>query len=432
MFLSIFIACALVCVVFCVVFARRKKVEEPVVVEYWTHEDKTREALENRLITQFMADNPGIVVHRVVHGSAEQVELIPRAFAAGNGPDLFNLPIENEYPFIAQGVVSPVDWKSAGFSSLSSLEETYIDGVFDGVRKDGNIYGLPLEYTNWCLYINKKAFREAGLDAEKDYPRTWEDVVSLSEKLVVSDGSALKKRGFDFRYPYYLNFLVPMVEQLGGNLVGEDGRTALPGEDAWVSVLSFMRQWGPNGLNLGSPTYQNARYSFMGDDATASMALSGLYQESRMAEQYPDFYDSGDWMVVPFPQFAQAVRNVSSCTYAHYFMVNASSDEKVRSGAWKLVGYLLSHGEEYLTSASLLQPTKALFASSVLRKMPYSSVFIDDLSKSQLIYAGPKSSEIQDLLAVAVESVMLGDENPEKAYVTLKAGVQELLDEGAK
>lgn len=400
-----------------------------MTIEYWTHEDSSRTRLEEKLIASFMEEHPSITIVRKTFSSSSITDLIPRAFAAGKGPDLFNLQLESEFPMITKGYVAPVDWKSAGYSSLGALRDTYIDGVLDCVTRDGNVYGMPLEYTNWCLYLNKKAFSDVGLDAGKDYPRTWEDIVSLSQKLVVRDGNALKERGFDFRYPYYLNFLVPMVEQKGGALLSEDGKTGIIGEDAWISVLSFMRDWGPNGNNLGSPTYQNARYAFMGKDATCAMALSGLYQERRMASNYPDFYDSREWMVVPFPTFRDAVDDVSSCVYAHFLMVNAASGEKERKAAWMLVGFLLSHGDEYLSQTGLVQPTKEMISSPILNQIPYGQVFLNDLKKSHLVYYGERSAEIQNLLATAVESVMLGGVSPEKAYVTLKTSVQELLDE---
>ena len=55
---------------------------------------------------------------------------------------------------------------------------------------------------------------------------------------------------------------VPMVEQLGGQLISDDGKTAIVNDAAWIKFLDYMREWGPNGRNLGSPTYKNARKPF--------------------------------------------------------------------------------------------------------------------------------------------------------------------------
>lgn len=413
-------------------FAARnvREASQSITVVYWTHEDDARTALEQRLIEQFEKLYPDIRIQRKVKTTSEMLDLIPRAYAAGKGPDMFNLPLEAIGPLLAKGYVAPLDPRAVGYASLDELRATYIDGVFDPVTLSGALYGMPLEYTNWCLYLNKQRFAEAGLDAEKEYPRTWEDVVRLSQKMVQREASVLKRRGFDFRYPYYLNFLVPMVEQLGGSLLSEDGREAIVGEDAWEELLTFMQQWGPNGMNLGSPTYLNARFCFAGKDATSAMALSGIYQQRRTAKAESEFFLKGDWMVVPFPQFEHAVSHVSACTYAHYLMVSSGSSARVREAAWTFIGFILRHCEEYLAETGLLMPTKRMLDSPSLEVVPYHQVFINDMKTSKPAYSGPVSSAMQDLIARAVESVMLEGVDPNKAYATLKSAAQELLDEG--
>jgi len=111
-------------------------------------------------------------------------------------------------------------------------------------------------------------------------------------------------------------------------------------------------------------------------------------------------------------------------------MVNADSDPAVQKATWKLIGFLLSHGEDYLTrGGNLIQPTKALLASDTLKNMPYSEVFINDMARANMVYYGSDSAEIQTQIRNAVESVMLSGESPQKALATLRSAVQEIIDE---
>jgi multiple sugar transport system substrate-binding protein len=112
--------------------------------------------------------------------------------------------------------------------------------------------------------------------------------------------------------------MVPMVEQLGGSLFSEDGTEAIVGEEGWIGWLTYMQKWGPNGENLGSPTYKNARKLFNSNNNDISMATTGLYQQARINHDNPDFYNSDDWMVVPYPKFENAVKDVAACYYCHY------------------------------------------------------------------------------------------------------------------
>ncbi|OQY35318.1 MAG: ABC transporter substrate-binding protein [Spirochaetaceae bacterium 4572_59] len=403
--------------------------EGPITITFWTHEDPNRTEIENRYIAEFEATHPNITIERVTQSSTKIQELILTAFAANQGPDIFNMSIEDEFAYIANGRVASVDAEAAGYSDIEALSDAYAPGSLDPVTVDGKIYGLPLELTNWSIYINKKVFIDAGLDPEKDYPKTWEEMADVSEKLIIRDGDIITRRGFDFRYPYYLVSFVPMVEQLGGKLISDDGKTAIINDEAWLTFLKYMKEWGPNGRNLGSPTYKNARKLFNKDNNDIGMALTGLYQQGRIHADNAEFYDSGEWMVVPFPTFENAVNDVAACYYGHYYMVNSQKSDAQQKAAWEFVGYMLSHGEEYLQKVNIVQPTKTLMSSEAYTGMPYSSVFAKDLERGHVVYFGEESAKLQELIKGAVESVMLSGVSPEKALATLRAEAQEMLED---
>ena len=412
-----------------ILFPSCVKKQENVVIEFWTHEDANRQKLEDRYISEFTENHPNVTVNVTRQSSSKLIELLQTAFAAGKGPTMFNTIINEEYPYIAAGRVAPVNYKAAGYKNADAVTAAYADHMLDPVTVNGQVYGLPLELTNWCVYLNKKIFREAGFDPEKDAPKTWEDVMSISQKLALRDGDILKRRGFDFRYGYYLETLVPLAEQLGGQLISDDGKEAIVGKDAWIAVLSYLKQWGPKGLNLGSPTYKNAHSLFNADNNDVTMCLSGLYQEARIRNQNPNFYDSGDWMIIPYPKFQNAVKDVAACYYGHYYMVNADATKAEQEASWQLIAYMLGHGEEYLSEVNIVQPTLALLNSKTFKDMPYSEVFANDLNRAHIVYYGAASASIQSALKTALQNVMLGDASPETVYEQLKKTVQDLIDE---
>ncbi len=400
-----------------------------VELTFWTHEDPNRTEIENRYIKEFEKANPGVTVKRVTSPSKKMAEKILTAFAANRGPDMFNLEIEDEYAYIVNRRLAPIDFEAAGYSSVKAIYDAYLPGVLDSATFEGKLYGLPLELTNWCIYINDRIFRDAGLDPAKDYPKTWEEMVEVSEKIVIRDGQIIKRRGFDFRYPYHLVSTVPMVEQLGGKLVSDDGKKAIINDEAWIKFLTFMREWGPNGRNLGSPTYTNARKLFNKDKNDVAMCLSGLYQAGRIRKDNPEFYKSGEWRVVPFPVFKNAVKNVACNYYGHYYVVNAQKPKENQEMTWKLIGYMLGHPEEYLSRVGLIQPTEKLMKSETFKAMPYANVFKEDMERAHIVYYGENSAKIDDHIREAIESVMLAGASPEDALKKLRRRAQEALEE---
>ncbi|MGC9322603.1 MAG: extracellular solute-binding protein [Kosmotogaceae bacterium] len=400
-----------------------------IELEFWTHEDPNRTPLEERFIEEFQEMYPNVVIKRVTQSSTKIQELILTAFAANQGPDIFNMSIEDEFAYIVNGRVAPVSYEAAGFANKEDLLASYLPGTLDPVTYEGEVYGLPLEITNWCIFLNKKVFRDAGLDPEVDYPKTWEEMMEVSEKLTIREGEIITRRGFDFRYPYYLVAFMPLVEQMGGKLVSDDGKTAIINDEAWLNFLDYMAAWGPNGRNLGSPTYKNARSLFNMDNNDIGMCTSGLYQIARIKRDNPEFYDSSEFIIVPFPQFENAVNYVPAHFYGHYYMVNSQKPKENQEMAWKFISYMLSHAEEYLEEVAIIIPTNDLLESETFNNYPYSDVFISDLEKSTVVYFSESSAKIQSLIKEAVESVMLSGRSSQDALNTLRRKVQEVLDD---
>jgi multiple sugar transport system substrate-binding protein len=400
-----------------------------VEINFWTHEDANRMVIEKRYIAEFMAANPGLTVNYVTYPSSKIWEALTTAFAANQGPTIFNIVITSAVSFMDNGRVAPVDYKALGLKNAAALKAEYLPGMLDPVIRDGDIYGLPLEITNMCLYLNKKMYRDAGIDPDKNWPRTWEEVMAHSEKIVKRDGQIITRRGFDFRYDGYLTTFMPMVEQLGGALVSDDGKEVIVNDAAWLRVLQYLKDFGPGGKNLGSPTYTAARTQFDQNKDLVALSFSGLYQEARMKTANPAFYNSSDWMVIPFPQWKDAKKTVTANYSGHYYMVNVQSPEIGQYAAWVLLRYMLSHGDEYLDKVAIVQPSKALVDSPLYKGMPYSDVFTKDYEVSKIVYMGKLSARINTLLKEAFEGVMVGGVEPQAALDKLKKGARQAYDE---
>lgn len=399
-----------------------------IELTYWTHTDDNRTEIEDRYIAEFTEMYPNVKIKRVVNEGSKMGDLVLTAFSAQNAPDIFNLPIEQQYAYVQHHRVAPVNYKAAGYKGADDLKSQYLDGTFDAVTMDGEIYGLPLELTNWCIYINKKIFRDAGLDPEKDYPKTWEEMADISDKIAIREGDIIVRRGFDFRYPYYLVSVLPMIEQLGGKLLSDDGKKAIVNDEAWLKVLEYVRDWGPHGRNLGSPTYTSPRKIWNKDNNDMAMCLSGFYQQGRLRIDNPEFFESNEWMVVPFPVFEKAVNNVACSYYGHYMMVNAQTSKEKQEMAWKFIAYMLDHPMEYLMKVNIMQPRKDLLESEEFKELPYMDIFMGDMEKAHIVFLHENGYQFERFIKEAVESVMLSEVPPKEALDTLRERIQEVID----
>lgn len=407
---------------------------EPVTIEFWTHEDANRQALEEQYIAEFEATHPNVKINRSVYSSTKIPEIVMTAYASGSGPDIFNLQISHEYSYIINGLVAPVDYQAAGFKDAKAMAEHYMPGILDPVTVDGKIYGMPLEITNWVVYVDKNVFVDAGLDPVKDLPKTWEDILAIAPKIVKRDGDILTRRVIDFNYDLPIPQFQPMIEQLGGKFVSDDGKEAIVGKEGWVKFLTFMQQWGPNGLNYGSPTLTIARKLINKDNNDMAMAMAGLYQEPRIQKENPDYFNSDNWCLIPFPRFENAVEGSPNASFiAHYYMVNSEASAAKQKVCWEFISYMLSHHIDYLTKGgTIVQPVAGILDAPEMKALRDSDVVLSDLANSDCILYGDYSPEFEALLKAAITDVMIQGVSPEDAYAKLKKEAQAVLDEKRK
>lgn len=396
-----------------VIFSLSKREKKTIVLEYWTHEDDAREELENRLIAEFESNNKNIKIKRVTYPSSELINVVPAAFYSNNGPSLFSL-IQTSLPPLLEG--GYLDEYPHG---LEKAKNSYIRDVLDAAALNGSLYGLPMEYTSWVLYVNDDALSFIGINPDSSMLSTWEGIKEISEALVKSDDGVIVKRGFDFRYPYYLNFLIPMVNELGGGIEIVNGHYELKGESAWIQVFDFFKEWGPLYEGLGSPTYKNARTVF--PESGAAMMLSGLYHEERLQNDNVDF----KWSVHPFPTFKDGIDS-GGAKYLHYWSVNAKLSKKEKKAAWAFIEFLSEHANEYLEEVGLIMPKTELFETLSQHDIPYIDIFKSDLEKCSFIFTGKSSETLRALLEDAINEIMLKDLDSTKCVERLSSALRML------
>jgi len=410
-------------------FAGEKKGEaQKITLLYWTFEDPTLTTIEERFVQEFQNKYPDVTIKRSTYPSGENIEQkVLIAFAVGEGPDITNLEMRASFPYVIYGRVAPIDPEAVGYKSQEEIYNDYLEGTLNVVTHEGKLYGLPEQLGSYNLLLNKKYFREAGLNPEKDYPKTWEEMLEVAEKITIREGEIIMRRAFDFRYPQYLTSWLPMVQQLGGSFLSKDASRCVINSEAGLRVMQYMAEWGPNGRNFGSPTYANARKNFNKDDGSIAMCLTGLYQTARLKVENPAFYESGEWMFVPYPRFADAVSDNGCNYYSHFFMVNAEKPDYNQKSAWRFIGYMTKHPEEYMVESALIQPRKSLMKSDVFNKYPYADLFIQEIAKSYPVIHHMNALKFEELMKEAIQSVMLTGVDPKEALQRLEQKANEVM-----
>lgn len=363
-----------------------------VKVVYWAHNFEPRVALDEKYIAEFMEANPDIEVEYEVIPSDFDAKL-RTALASGQGPDLFAQWNGDMGTFYAEGAIVPVNAEALGMGSQQELMDYYVapENTLQGAIFDGQLYGIPNEVSIYACYVNKAHFEEVGLDAETDFPTTWEQMREVAEQLTVRDADGkLVRQGFDFDWGasvwMYLQWGA-MVRQLGGS---ELDLTTPEAEKAMQYWVDWATTWG-----LGGPAYWTSQSN---DFTSGQVSIKcGLGSWAK-----PLVEEAGiDYTVKKVPVWENAVNQNHFDIYAYFHMVNAQSAPEVQEAAWKLAWYLDSHPVDYMVNTGLLQPQKVLQESAEFQGIPYMDLFLEEMEVSMYSPRIPRFTEVADVLARA-------------------------------
>jgi multiple sugar transport system substrate-binding protein len=365
---------------------------EKIKVVYWAHNFEPRVELDQKYIAEFMEQNPDIEVEYEVIPSDFDAKL-RTALASGQGPDLFAQWNGDMGTFFAEEAIVPVSAEALGLASQEELMGQYVapENTLQGAIFDGKLYGIPNEVSIYACYANKKLFADAGLDAEVDFPTTWEQMRAISEQITVRDADGkLTQQGFDFDWGssvwMYLQWGA-MVRQLGGDELKPDSDEAEKALQYWVD---WATTWG-----LGGPAYWTSQTDDFNASRVAIKCGMGSWAKPLVEEA------GIDYTVKPVPIWENAVNQNHFDIYAYFHMVNARSAPEVQAAAWKLAYYLNSHPIDYMVNTGLLQPKIELSESQEFEDIPYMNVFLDSMAVSMYSPRVSRFIEVADVLARA-------------------------------
>jgi sn-glycerol 3-phosphate transport system substrate-binding protein len=136
----------------------------------------------------YMAQTPGVTINAVYSGSyADTTTRAITAARGGNPPQLAILLSVDMFAMIDEDIILPWD------DFIPEAErEAFLGGFYPSFMRNsqtgGQTWGIPFQRSTPVMYINRDAFRAAGLDPEAP-PATWDEMVEMGRQLTLRDGS---------------------------------------------------------------------------------------------------------------------------------------------------------------------------------------------------------------------------------------------------
>ena len=397
---------------------------ENVSIEIWWHEYGPFTAYVKELIEAYKKAHPNITINPTVASSTDMNQKLTVALAAGTGPDIMDADASYYVAYHAKGVLEPVDLDVFGVKTYQELMARYVSGGLASGTFDGKVYTLPYQGNSMSLFINNKLFASAGLDPQKDAPKTWTDLMALCPKLKKVEGRRTVRKAFEFPYHsprWQLQDLQPMTEQFGGKILSDDGKTAYLNSPETVKALIL---WRDVTKQCGEPkttknTASDPNQDFL--DGFTTMWITGPWATPQVRKS--DIQD--DFTVVGLPQVDPA--KPRTMVYGWAWGVNRNKPEKNKIVAWDFIKFMLSKPEEWLAKAGFVQPVKGVANTDVAKKFPFFDVHMKDVASASWYIRSENVNEIAQAVGRAVDSVVYDGADPKTALDAAQASVEKVL-----
>ncbi|HBY97135.1 MAG TPA: sugar ABC transporter substrate-binding protein, partial [Chloroflexi bacterium] len=167
------------------------------------------------------------------------------AVAGGAGPDLFWLSQEYIAGYAARGAIMDITDRLKNDQSPAAQVDDYFPDVFQTVRYQDRIYGLPWIAQPVILYYNPDLFKAAGVD-EPTEDWTWDDFKTAAAKLT-DPQKGVYGTAFNGWPPIHM-----FIWQAGGEVISEDLKScpidtpeAIKGEEFYADII-YNEKYAPS------------------------------------------------------------------------------------------------------------------------------------------------------------------------------------------
>jgi sn-glycerol 3-phosphate transport system substrate-binding protein len=292
-------------------------------------------------------------------------------------------------------------------------------GVWDYAKYQGRVCAVPYGISTPILYYNKSILAKAGIDIEKNPPKTWDDLFKMA-KTAQAKGNAAGSAdfwGFDVTDVAWL--FKTMLAQNGNEIVSVSGTKITPvfNDDKALQVTAFWKRLVDEKI-MPMGQHSNAEKKFLSGNTAFFVATS-----SRIAKWTKD-------PAIPVSAVAMPYWKKPSVALGGNVLVILSQDPATREAAWKLIKFLASaeNQTDFAVKTGYLPIRKSGLARQAVKdaigKNAMYGVAFKQMDTSWSYWHFEAMGTMDSLLAQALDAIERGADAPKAA---LDKAVKDLL-----
>ncbi|MDD5766598.1 MAG: ABC transporter substrate-binding protein [Candidatus Marinimicrobia bacterium] len=361
----------------------------------------------------------------------EQEKKVLTAILSDNPPDAVSqfIPIVK---WASRMALIPLD----KFIERDHFDTTAIfPALWEEMRWQGHIFGIPVSSASYAFYYNKKLFRQAGLDPERP-PKTWAEVIEYDKKLTRYDKAGnIIQMGF---IPFYKSRLVAsqnspataiiIAWEKGASFLSKDGKTVTLVNPALIEatqwILDFLKPYPIHKIEAFSAGFGYGDQQAFAAEKVAMMILPNIFPDYLRIHAPNVEYGIALTPTMPGCQMASstgswwiAIPRGSKNPEAAWDFIKFSASKKVQLDAYSVM------------DQNLFPANRLATADSIFLRDGKMQIFVTHLEHAQSPTIVPMAHDVfWREFYTAQEQIVFGNQSIEKALGTAQTIIQHELD----
>jgi sn-glycerol 3-phosphate transport system substrate-binding protein len=397
----------------------------PVTVDMWhIFSGRSAEAL-SAIASEFTAQRPAIAINAVYVPYDAMLQNLLSAIAAGSPPTLAGIELTLTARLAAENGLAPIEQLMTR-TAATALKESLIPTIREANSYNGVLYTVPMGYNSNQLYFNPELVRKAGLDPERDLPRTWDALIEASTRLTSGKSGPQQADVWGYGFPSRAAHILEVrFWQAGAELFDASGKQALFNSDRGQAMFdNYARLQSTGGaLLVATDSGLNQLADLFGAGKVA------LFEQSSTA--YPGIAQKAQFQlgVGAFPSMGKAVYSMGGYNLGVF---RQAPDDKRQAAVEFMQWWSSAEPAARWTAASNYMPGVASAWDTPTLKAwraedPRRAVAAEQLPAARPRPNLPQYPQIAEMLMDAFEATLSGQEPARTALDRAAARAQELL-----
>lgn len=361
---------------------------------------------------EFQKENPNIKVEFETIPQKQYYDKLRLQLSSGEAIDLFGGNMDS---FLDTGILEELD----DYIKQSNTDVSGFGPLYDTLKVNGKVYGLPYRKSNWMLYYNKTLFDQAGVD----YPKadmTWDEFRELAQKMTKGSGADKIYGAYLQQWPqtWYMQAV-----QSGASIIDKD---LTPFHKA-LQLRVDMEKDGSI-MTWSEQVTTSAHYNSAFQKGNVAMNLIGDWHIVQLRKAEDEGKISFDWDVVPIPHPEGVPANTSLATPVSV-MINKNSKHKEE--AYKVLEFMTGpKGAKVFAANGLLtgftnEEIKQAYIGDGSRKPENIHYFLEQKEYPEYpLLPGVKNIVVNTIFTQEGELALSGEQTVDKAIERISDRVQ--------